>query len=246
MAKSQWKGTAYLSLALLLGAALGWTARGMLDDIEDDVRIRAEPEDTAAHEFADEVHDEPKSVESEEHSSSRRDLATATQLENWTAETSIEKQQESATVPPAPASNVVRQPIPVSDAHASIIYNQSTRDEATGERRIVRDVLESEAKDDGWSYFMEQTLQMFIAGHSDADKFSIYHIECRTSMCEIQAIGFDESTSPDWSRVLYDMSLQPWYDFGRVGTSVGNYQGQLALLTRLTRTKGTPPAEQGG
>ena len=144
-------------------------------------------------------------------------------------------QQETPATPLTPPDTLERRAIPVSDAHASIIYSQSTRDEQTGERRTVRDILESEPKDDNWSYFMEQTLQLFISGHAEADKFSIFHIECRTTICEIQAIGFDESTSPDWSRVLYDMSLQPWYEFGQVGTSVGSYQGQLALLTRLTR-----------
>ena len=243
MTTSNRTGIAYLSLALIAGVALGWTARGTYGDVEGDVGVQSEPKETTEHELSGEARDGPKSGESEEHSSSGPDLANATLEEERTSDTDIENQPDSVTIPQAPPGNVVRQPIPVSDAHANIIYSQSTRDEATGERRIIRDILESEAKDDGWSYFMEQTLQMFIASHSDADKFSIFHIECRTSMCEIQAIGFDESTSPDWSRVLFDMSLQPWYEFGQVGTFAENYQGQLALVTRLTRMREAPPAE---
>jgi hypothetical protein len=96
-------------------------------------------------------------------------------------------------------------------------------------------VLEAEEIDDSWSYFMKQSLQLFLSSHVEAIKFSIFHIECRTSMCEIQAVGFNDSTAPDWSRILYDMAQQPWYDFGQVGTSSNDYQGQLAILTRLYR-----------
>ncbi len=95
--------------------------------------------------------------------------------------------------------------------------------------------IAAEPEDDNWSYFMEQSLMLFMSQHRNAEMFSIFNIECRTTLCEIQVIGYDQSTSPDWQRVLYDLAQQPWYDFGSVGTSNSEFQGQLAMVTHLTR-----------
>ena len=244
MTSSTSKGTAYVSLGLMVGVVLGWTARGVVDRDEDALPVHQESPAATESEPANEARAPSDPIEPQAPSSSRPDSIASTPKGD-ASETEFEDQQPVQLAPQIPPGDAERPSIPVSDAHASFIYNQSTRDEETGERRRVRDVLESEERDESWSYFMEQTLRMFIANHADASKFSVFHIECRTTMCEIQVIGFDESTSPDWSRVLYDMTLQPWYEFGQVGTTAGRYQGQLALLTRLTRMRGSPAAQQG-
>ena len=105
----------------------------------------------------------------------------------------------------------------------------------SGGRATQHAELEAEPEDDSWSYFMEQSITIFLSQHRNADLFSVFSIECRTTLCEIQVIGFDQSTSPDWQRVLFDLTQQPWYDFGMVGTSIDDFQGQLAIVTYLTR-----------
>ena len=121
-----------------------------------------------------------------------------------------------------------RRPIPISDAHAEMLGN-------SGGRSSMHAKIEAEPEDDNWSYFMEQSLMLFVSQHRNSEMFSIFNIECRTTLCEIQVVGYDESTSPDWQRVLFDLRQQPWYDFGSVGTSHSDFQGQLAIVTHLTR-----------
>ena len=64
-----------------------------------------------------------------------------------------------------------------------------------------RDDLDAEPKDDSWAYYMEQTLTQFIARHPSATDFEISYVECRTTVCQIQAIGFDDSTGPTWTQI---------------------------------------------
>ncbi len=244
MTSSTSKGTAYVSLGLMVGVVLGWAARGVVERDEDALPVHEESQAATESEPANEAPAPSDPIEPQAPPSGRPDSIASTP-EGDTSETGFEDQQPVQAAFQTPPGDAERRAIPVSDAHASIIHSQSTQDEETGERRRIRDILESEERDESWSYFMEQTLRMFIANHADAGKFSVFHIECRTTMCEIQVIGFDESTSPDWSRVLYDMTLQPWYEFGQVGTHAGRYQGQLALLTRLTRMRESPAAGQG-
>ena len=184
------KRTAYISLALILGVVLGWTARGIADRESEALPTEEETHAATEHESGNGIRAPAGSGDSQAHSSAPP-ASEPPASRDRPIETEFAMQQETPTTPLTPPDTLERRAIPVSDAHAGIIYSQSTRDEQTGERRAVRDVLESEPKDDSWSYFMEQTLQLFISGHAEADKFSIFHIECRTTICEIQAIGFD-------------------------------------------------------
>ena len=127
-------------------------------------------------------------------------------------------------------SGSAQSPIPISNAHAEMLGDSGGRSSKHAE-------IEAEPKDDNWSYFMEQSLMLFVSQHRNSELFSIFNIECRTTLCEIQVIGYNESTSPDWQRILFDLHQQPWYDFGQVGTSNSEYQGQLAIVTHLTRRR---------
>lgn len=154
--------------------------------------------------------------------------------------TSAEANQHSdLNRPEAPAGQVAqtgeRVPISVSDAHKDMLARADGRGQTA-----THEELEAQPEDDSWSYFMEQALAEFIGGHPNADKFVIFNIECRTTLCEIQAVGYDGSTSPDWSRILYDLRSQPWQDFEQVGSSSTSYQGQLAIVTHLRRRNSEP------
>ena len=198
MAASQQRKPVFLILAIVVGVVLGWTARGILDDAVNVAQTQEESVASTKSELANEAQDASGFDKPVARPSSRSSLTSET---SQAAESVLvrDDQRDSQTIPQAPRSRVERRAVPVSDAHASFIRSQYRNDEETGERRAVRDILESEATDDSWSYFMEQTLHMFISSHANAGNFSIFHIECRTTLCEIQAIGFDESTQPDWS-----------------------------------------------
>jgi hypothetical protein len=53
----------------------------------------------------------------------------------------------------------------------------------------------SEPDEIGWSEYMEQTLTQYLAAHPHAARFDLASIDCRTSFCEIQVLGYDESAN---------------------------------------------------
>ena len=81
--------------------------------------------------------------------------------------------------------------------------------------------LESEPKDDSWAYFMEQSLSLsqFMGGHPLISQFDVLHVECRTTFCQIQVVGFDDSTWPNWLSIMYDLRQEPWAEFYESGSS---------------------------
>ena len=94
---------------------------------------------------------------------------------------------------------------------------------------------ELEPKDDAWAYYMEQTLLQFLGSHASTAQFDISRIECRTTMCQLEVIGYDASSEPVWQQVIYDIRGQPWSDFGQYATSSGNVDGRLVLLGTIWR-----------
>jgi len=99
----------------------------------------------------------------------------------------------------------------------------------------LRKELELEPKDDSWAYYMEQTLLQFLSEHSSIAQFDISSIECRTTKCVIEVIGYDESTVPVWHQVMYDIRQQPWNEFGQYGISSGIVDGRLTIVGTLQR-----------
>lgn len=95
--------------------------------------------------------------------------------------------------------------------------------------------LEQEPKDDSWAYYMEQTLLQYLASHASSAMFDVSRIECRTTVCQLEVVGYDASTEPVWQQVMYDVRQQPWSDFGAYATSNANIDGRFVLLGTLRR-----------
>lgn len=95
--------------------------------------------------------------------------------------------------------------------------------------------IDREPKDDAWAYYMEQALLHYLAAHPSISQFDISAIECRTTRCLIEVTGYDESTVPVWQQVMYDISQQPWSQFGQQGMSSGIVEGRVTIVGTLTR-----------
>jgi len=95
--------------------------------------------------------------------------------------------------------------------------------------------LELEPKDDSWAYYMEQALLQFLGSHPSMSQFDISRIECRMTKCQLEVVGFDESSVPAWQQVIYDIRQQPWSEFGQYATSSGNVDGRLIVIGTLWR-----------
>jgi hypothetical protein len=52
--------------------------------------------------------------------------------------------------------------------------------------------LEREMRDDSWSYPMEAEIQNSLAADASVGNFTVEHIECRATLCEIHLSGRDE------------------------------------------------------
>lgn len=97
------------------------------------------------------------------------------------------------------------------------------------------DQIMQERKDESWAYYMEQAMLQFLAGHPSTAEFEITYIECRTTQCQLRVAGYAEGTGPTWSRIMYEMSEEPWYEFGQRGTSSGTREGEFVIIENLWR-----------
>lgn len=125
--------------------------------------------------------------------------------------------------------------VPISDTHKPLFPRQGVPDKTSGDVVDLHAALEAESKDDGWAYFMEQAIQQFLATHPQSIEFEISNIVCRSTMCELQVIGFDESAGPSWSKIMFDLRNQPWSNFGQTGSSSSTVDGRLAIVSFLQR-----------
>lgn len=156
--------------------------------------------------------------------------------------------EHSATAGIVPHVTTVARPVedeprePPASGQAEVASPQPSNEASVGAGSSwtaqLRAELELEQKDSGWAYYMEQTLLQFLSGHSSIDQFDITRIECRTSRCQIEVIGFSESTAPVWQQVMYDIGQQPWSEFGHSGTSSGFVDDRFTLIGTLRREMG--------
>lgn len=91
------------------------------------------------------------------------------------------------------------------------------------------------ADDETWGPFMEQALRQFLASHRSAAQFDIQSIRCASGVCEIRAIGFDQSTEPVWQQIVYDIRQQPWAEIGQAGTTGDLNEGRFVATAKLFR-----------
>lgn len=103
-----------------------------------------------------------------------------------------------------------------------------------------RSDLMSEPKDDSWAYYMEQTILQFLASHPAMSEFDVSYIECRTTTCQIQVVGFDASTGPTWQRIMYDFGQQVPDQFYQSGWSGFELDGRAVFVQTLKRNQQTP------
>lgn len=126
-------------------------------------------------------------------------------------------------------------PVPATEQHRALLDEYADADpEATAPSNNRRE-LEAEPRDHEWSYFMEQSIGQYLAGHPESIYFDVAGIECRSSICEIQSFGVDENAGPRWGIVVHDLRNQPWNDFGQSGSSTSTIDGRLVILTHLRR-----------
>ncbi len=107
-----------------------------------------------------------------------------------------------------------------------------------GRMAQLHEQLEAEAEELSWSTYMEAQLAGYLSQKLALSELSIPLIECRTSMCEVQVIGYGDSPMQSWMNATGDMRAQPWYEFADV--SIGTRQvapGIMGLMLVLQRAR---------
>ena len=125
---------------------------------------------------------------------------------------------------PEPTNQIAPEPL---------IAHNSNSDSVSHWPENLRERLAVEPKDESWAYYMEQALLHYLGSHSSAAQFDISSIECRSTTCQIEVIGYDESTGPVWQQVMYDIRQQPWSEFGQYGTSWGMIDERFVIVATL-------------
>lgn len=96
----------------------------------------------------------------------------------------------------------------------------------------------AEPKDANWAYATEQRLQQFIAADPRSTTFEISSMDCRTTFCEIKAIGQTEQSSDDFSDIIYQAVAQERFGLAQeMMSGASRYDGRVDLGARVRRKR---------
>ena len=97
--------------------------------------------------------------------------------------------------------------------------------------------LEQEEIDLNWAPELESQIAQFLTKHDLIDAFSVNHITCRTSMCEIEAFGFEGHEK--WGTIMRQMQTNDWFhQFQGTSTAASAGSGQATVISILHRNTG--------
>ena len=84
--------------------------------------------------------------------------------------------------------------------------------ELSGDAQVLHGMLEEEVREELWAAPMEQELYNYFFQNSPdlADNFGVPNVLCRTTICEVQAIGYGQGSLDAWQAATSDLDFQPW------------------------------------
>lgn len=136
-----------------------------------------------------------------------------------------------------------------SDAHstrpAARLSARTTNDEYPPE---ITDMIEksvnkelqaryaSDEREESWATYMEGQLAAYFAQKPELAQFNFSLIDCRTSICEIHALGYGPDALTLWNIGTSDIVTQTWHDFGSMSMNRNNPEPDiLGIVLILTR-----------
>ncbi len=143
------------------------------------------------------------------------------------------------TQPRAPSSlassttvnNSPEPPILTSQGHEKLISDEKSRPPSP---RELHEQLQKEPTSPDWSPQMEAQLMEALLSHELISDFSIDQLICKTTLCEIQALGIDGHEK--WTLIMHDIGQHDWFkQFSSVSTSANSRDKDAIVLTLLQR-----------
>ena len=104
------------------------------------------------------------------------------------------------------------------------------------------DLLEREPRDDVWATGAEQQIRQALARHGRAGDFELLAVECRQTLCAVQAFSYGEVGQREWVKAIDELYMQTLASrFDSVNTAFPNQGRRAAVLTFLHRKAITAP-----
>ncbi len=98
---------------------------------------------------------------------------------------------------------------------------------------------ESDEREDSWAPYMEGLLAAYFAQKPALAQFYFSMIDCRTSICEIHALGYGLDALTQWNSATADMVSQPWFEFNSMSMNRRNPEPDILGIV-LILTKNPP------
>jgi hypothetical protein len=129
--------------------------------------------------------------------------------------------------------------VPLPDAHRELLAVQAQPAAAVEPPSSLAELhqrFESEDKDPAWAYDTERQLKSYLLRNAPSPRFDVFFVECRKSLCEIQARGYTPTAGEEWKKAIDAMAAQPWWTaFSGNSSSSSEQNGQAVMLTLLHR-----------
>jgi hypothetical protein len=105
--------------------------------------------------------------------------------------------------------------------------------------RVDKDLqarYENDKREGSWAPYMEGLLTAYFGQKPTLAQFYFSLIDCRTSVCEIHALGYGPDALTQWNTATADMVSQPWFEFDNMSLNRRNPEPDvLAIVLILTK-----------
>jgi hypothetical protein len=135
----------------------------------------------------------------------------------------------AAAKPAAPKASPVQSTFALSSDHQALIHDAVLA-------AADHETLEHEPRDDAWATQAEQLIRQSLARHGSARNFDVIAVDCRQTLCAIQAFSYGESGQREWVNAideLYKETLVSMFD--SVNTAFPNQGSRSPVLSFLHR-----------
>ena len=133
-------------------------------------------------------------------------------------------------------SALIENPITLTDAHQLAIAKSREQEQPQITLHGQHDRIESESRDEVWSYYVEEQLKAYFGQFAGSAGIDIVAVDCRSTMCEIQAFTYAASGEQTWQQAMVGMRDQPWArEFSGSNMYSSDDQGTIVMFCFLMR-----------
>lgn len=93
----------------------------------------------------------------------------------------------------------------------------------------------AEPRDVEWAGSMEEHLKAGLAKDAAWLQLTLGRIQCRQTICEVQAVGPADMNAVTWHHEVIRMSQEPWWTFRTIASTSIQQHGLSQMLTALRR-----------